>query len=87
MFILKTVQLNALAGGKYCTHTQTVNCKEDMERQTKFGVKGKIISDNVLSISGSGDISGTKDVEYSAIDPAHIGCMKIDSDTKLGKCS
>ena len=87
MFILKTLQLNALAGGKYCTHTQTVNCKEDMEQQTKFGVKGKIISDNVLSIFGSGDISGTKIVEDSAMDPTHIGSTENDSNIKLGKCS
>ena len=58
-----------------------------MEHQTKFGVKGKIILDNVLSISGSGYISGTKIVEDSAIEPAHIGCMEIDSDIKLGECS
>lgn len=74
-------------GGKECTHRQTVNCKEDMEHQTDFGVKGKIISDNVLSVSGSGAISGTKIVEDSAIEPAHIGCMDIDSDIKPGECS
>ena len=28
-------------GGKDYTHTQTINCKEDMEHQTKFRVKGK----------------------------------------------
>ena len=87
MFILKTVQLNALAGGKDCTHTQTVNCKEDMEQQTKFGVKGKIILDNVLSISGSKDISGTQIVKDSVIEPARICHMDIDSNIKLGKCS
>lgn len=74
-------------GGKECTHRQSVTCKEDVEHQTNFGVKGKIISDNVLSISGGGEISCTKIVEDCASEPAHTDRVEIDSDIKPGECS
>ena len=65
-----------------------------MQHQTELGVKEKVISDNVLSISGGGAISYTKIDEDCASEPTHIDNMESDSDVKLsdfdvklGECS
>jgi len=83
----KEIPKDEVTGAKECTHRESVTCTEDMQHQTEFGVKEKVISDNVLSISGGGAISYTKIAEDCASEPAHIDNMESDSDVKLGECS